>query len=380
MPELTEHEFASRVQNVRKLMSQRGLAALVVYSDMRPLGGGNGFFLSNHHPAMEFPTVVVVPDKGELCLITHPGFQAATAKQARRTSWIKDVKGVPYQMWSVDYARHVKEALEERKLTKGKIGLAGVELMTKGLYDRLLQELPDATLENAPGLVEEARQVKSSDEIALIREACRLTDISMDTFREASRPGRKQKEAVAEAVYKASMAGADNTNTPMAAGKPWEWGFFRGDTEYREGDMVVAEFNAVYKGYFGQVCRSWVLGKPTAEQKKIYETTLEAEERMIELLKPGVSGDELWRAGMNVLERAGYEFCQVRFGHGLGIAMAEGLDFVPGEKRVLQENYYVTVHPILFPSNIAETGDGAIIGDSFLITRNGSERLTMAKM
>lgn len=379
MPELAEQEFGSRIQKVRKLMSQRGFSALIVYSDMRPLGGGNSFYLSNCHPALEFPVAVVVPDKGELCLVTHPGFQGATLKQAHRKSWVKDVRGIPYKMWGVDYARHVREALEERGMVKGKIGIAGAELMSKGLYERFRQELSQATLEDAPGLVEEMRQIKSVSELTLIRETCRLTDVSMDIFREAARPGRKQKEAVAEAVYQAKQAGADDTTTPFVAGMPWEWGFFRGDLEFREGDMVAAEFNAVYKGYYGQVCRTWILGKASSEQRKIYEITLEASERMAEMVKPGVSGEELWRAGMNVIERAGYEYCQIRFGHGLGLSMAEGLEFAPGEKRVLEENYYVAVHPMIFQPDAAETGNGAIIGDSFLVTRNGSEKLTNAR-
>lgn len=377
MPELTEGDFTNRIQEVRKLMAQRGYSALVVYSDMRALGGGNCFYLSNFHPSLEFPTVVVVPKDGDLCLIAHPGFHYGTHKAARRTSWVKDVRGVALG-WSVDFAKHAREALEERGLATAKIGIVGVELMSKILYDRLHDELPNAALEEAPGIVEEVRKTKSATELALIREACRLTDVSMDVFRKAARVGRRQAEAVAEAVYEAKRAGADDTNTPFAAGIPWEWGFYRGGSVFREGDMVAAEFNAVYKGYYGQVCRTWVLGKPTPEQRKMYETALEASQRMGELLKPGVSGEELWRAGMEVIERAGYEYCNVRFGHGMGLTMAEGVDFIPGDKRVLQENYYVAVHPMVFQPDVVETGNGAIIGDSYWITHTGSERLTKA--
>lgn len=379
MPELAPQELVDRVRKVREAMAQRGLDALVVYADMRALGGGNSFYLSNYHSSLEFPTLVVVPSKGELCLITHPGFQGASHKQALRESWVKDVRGAAYKMWGVDYARHVREFLEERKLAQGKMGIAGAELMSHSLYQRFSEELPHAKLEAAPGLVEGVRYVKSPGEMPLIREACRLTDIGLEAFMEASQPGVRQAEAIARADCKARLSGADATNAPMSGGKPWEWGFFRGDTVYQCGDMVAMELNAIYKGYFGQVCRTWVLGKATDEQKKVYETTFEASERMSEMVKPGVSGEELFQIGMKVIGGAGYEWCQVRFGHGMGLTMAEGVDFVPGAKMVLQEGCYVTVHPMVFQPDTPETGIGAIVGDSFLVTKTGAERLTKAR-
>ena len=46
MPELAKQEFADRVQKVRGAIAQRGLDALVIFSDMRAIGGGNSFYLS----------------------------------------------------------------------------------------------------------------------------------------------------------------------------------------------------------------------------------------------------------------------------------------------------------------------------------------------
>ena len=139
---------------------------------------------------------------------------------------------------------------------------------------------------------------------------------------------------------------------------------------------MAAEFNATYGGYFGQVCRTKVLGKPSDEQKRAYEAVFEASEKIAKMIKPGVSGGELCQAGIDVIQRAGYEFQQIRYGHGMGLTMAEGLDFMPDDKTVLKEGCYVMVHPHVF---LPDTGNPAIVGDCFLVTKTGSERLTKAK-
>ncbi|MFC1968290.1 M24 family metallopeptidase [Chloroflexota bacterium] len=195
-------------------------------------------------------------------------------------------------------------------------------------------------------------------------------------FRRAVRPDRKHLEALAEAQYRAKLAGADEAVAPMSVGRPWLWGVSQLDRRFQEGDMVATEFTPTLRDYYGQVCRSWVIGKASVEQRGIYDTVLEASERMAWLVKPGVSGEELWQAGMKVIGRAGYEFGGIRFGHGMGLAMAEGLDLMPNERSVLQAGYYVMVHPHVFQP---KTGNAAIIGDAFLVTETGCQKLTKAK-
>jgi len=82
---------------------------------------------------------------------------------------------------------------------------------------------------------------------------------------------------------------------------------------------------------------------------------------------------------MKVIKHNGYDWSQIRFGHGMGLNMAEGLNFVPNEKTVLEEGNYVAVHPMVFQPDAPDTGLGAIVGDSFLVTESGGERLTKAR-
>jgi len=361
-----ESEYKGRVKRIRELMDEKGLDVLFVYSDMRPIGGGSAYYISGYYTTL--PTLVLLPIDKEPSLLVSPGIAQSSFEQAKRESWIQDVRA------GSDYAKLAKEVLDERNLTKATIGIDGTNIMDATTFQRFYKEFPEAIIVNR--LVEKVRFVKSLKEIEWIKEAVRLTDLGYETFVDAIKPGRRQQEAQAEAAYKAIVAGAEETYNPMAAGRPWVWASYRGSLVFQEGDMISAEFNARYKGYWGQLCRTRVLGKASKEQSEVYEVALEASEEMIKNIRPGVDGEQLWRIGMEVIKEAGFEYSGLRFGHGLGLSISEGFNIIPGEKTKLEPGCYVMVHPSIFSPELASRGIGVIIGDPVIVTETGCERLS----
>lgn len=361
-----ESEFKGRVKRIRKLMNEKGLDVLLVYSDMRPTRGGSAYFISGYYTTL--PTLVLLPIDEEPSLLVPRGIAQSSYEQAKRESWIHDIHT------DSDYAKLAKEILIERNLSKATIGIDGTDIMDGTTFQRFYKEFPDAIIVN--GLVEKARFVKSSKEIELIKEAMRLTDLGYEAFVNAIKPGRRQQEAQIEAAYKAIVAGAEETYCPMAAGKPWVWASYRGSLVFQEGDMISAEFNARYKGYWGQLCRTKVLGKASKEQSDIYEVALEALEEIIKNIRPGVNGEQLWQKGMEVIKEAGYEYSGLRFGHGLGLTISEEFNIIPGERAKLEPGCYVMVHPSIFTPELASRGIGVIIGEPVIVTETGCERLS----
>ena len=368
---LPESEYKERIKKIRYLMVQRKLDALLIYSP----SAENAGYVSGYFRGSRFQEVII-PMEGNLSLIVVPGMLNSSVMEAKNESWIEDVKGVPYRQWGVDYVKHTKETLEERGLLEAKIGVSGIELMSKTLYEHFIEKLPKVKFEDSRGLVEKVRFIKSSREIELIKEACRLTDLGIEALMEGAKTGRSVAETVAEAEYIAKRAGAEETSCPLSAGMPWIWGNPPPDRVFKVGDMFATEFNARYRGYQGQVARTCVIGKATEEQMKIYETVQEASEKMTEIVKPGVTGEELWQIGFDVIDKAGYKWSGIRYGHGMGLTGAEGIDLAPGDKNELKTGCYLMVHPHLF---IPETANGAMIGDPLLVTETGYDRLCTYK-
>ncbi len=370
----TKEEFAHRLQKVWGLMAENGLGALVVYDDDRMTGGGSVRYLSNFfstHP-LSPSAVVVVPDQ-EPTLCIKPGFQRCQFDWAKICSWITKVKGTPSGAWDADWAKDILEALSESGFSGAKVGIDGMRFMPYRLIDRLKSKLAGATLENAAGLVEKARQIKSPSEIELLRRAAILSQAGINVFSDAAKPGGLQAEAIAEAELAVRKLGAAEGLMYMGTGLPWVWGSRRGNLRFDRGAMVAAEFNARYEGYHGQVCRTMILGDPTSRQKTIHETVVTAYEQMLSLTKPGITAEELFNAGMAVIKQAGFEYSGVRFGHALGLSLAEGFSIEPGDRTRIEKGTCLVLHPNI---TLPLSGDSAIHGDPVLVGENGTEVLT----
>jgi len=375
--DFTKEEFARRLQKVWGLMADNDLHALIVYDDDRMTGGGSVRYLSNFFSthALTPSALVIVPNQ-EPTLCIKPGFQGCQFSWAQMCSWVQKVKGTPSGPWDADWVKDILEALSEDGFSGGKVGIDGMKIMPFRIFEKLRSQLTDGTLEDVTGLVEKVRQTKSPSEVELLRRAAILSEAGIKVFSDAAKPGVLQAEAIAEAELAVRKLGAAEAMMYMGTGLPWIWGSRRGNLRFDSGAMVAAEFNARYAGYHGQICRTLILGDPTAKQKIIHETVVTAYEQMLSLTRPGVTAEKLFDAGMAVIKKAGFEYSGVRFGHALGLSLAEGFSIAPGNKTLVDEATCLVLHPnIVLPAS----GDSAIHGDPVMLGKNGAEVLASGK-
>ncbi|MFP6334611.1 M24 family metallopeptidase, partial [Bacillus subtilis] len=59
-----------------------------------------------------------------------------------------------------------------------------------------------------------------------------------------------------------------------------------------EGDMITLDFGALYEGYVSDITRTFAIGEPKEEMKKIYNIVLESQLAALEQIKPGMTGKE----------------------------------------------------------------------------------------
>jgi len=370
----SHQEFLRRTTKVRELMIQKGLAALIVFDDDRMTSGGSVRYLSNFfNTSPATPTAVVLVPGQEPTVCIAPGFQGCQFAWASRRSWIQKVKGTSSGAWGVDWVKDITEALFEANFPGGRVGIDGIGLMPFRLVEQLRGKLAGSTVEDATGLVEQVRHIKSPAEARLLRRAAVLSEAGLTAFARAAKPGLLQARAIAQAELRVRTSGAEEAMMFMGTGLPWIWGYRRGDLRFESGSMVAAEFNARYQGYHGQICRTLFFGEPTPEQRAIHDAVVSAYDHMISSIRPGVTAAELFNTGMSILSQAGFEYSGVRFGHGLGLSLAEGFSIEPGDHTPINSGTCLVVHPnIALPSR----GHSAIHGDPLLIREAGAEILT----
>ncbi|GAB2515607.1 Xaa-Pro peptidase family protein [Microbacterium petrolearium] len=240
-------------------------------------------------------------------------------------------------------------------------------------------------------LVSRARFVKFAEEIALHREAARVTDrmlaAGVALVREAlASGGALPTEAELTAHVVATGTGimyAEHRNvvvvTPLAGGL-----VYAGENSsyphglpsarrLRDGDTFMLSLGCAVGGRFVEGERTFVIGTPSDEQRRYHDAVAAAQRRGAEVLRPGLEGRQANDACLDVIRRAGIGgYLRHRQGHGIGLGMHEPPWLEDGDATVIEEGMIFSNEPGIYIPGHA----GYRISDSMLITATGAESLT----
>jgi len=131
-------------------------------------------------------------------------------------------------------------------------------------------------------------------------------------------------------------------------------------------------------GYFGDLTRTVVKGKASAKLKKLYQTVLEAQEMVLNRMKPGVDGKDLHEDVFSSFTKKGYPTKQIKgrwvgFFHGVGHSLGLEIHEAP---RFAATKFFpgliMTVEPGLYYPHIG----GVRIEDTVVVTERGIRNLT----
>ena len=145
------------------------------------------------------------------------------------------------------------------------------------------------------------------------------------------------------------------------------------DKEIEAGDFITMDFGAVVNGYCSDMTRTVAIHEVTEEQREVYNTVLEAQNKAFDMIRPGTPCIEIDQAARNHIYQRGYEGC---FGHGLGhsigVEVHESPCFNTRDHTLLQPGMILSVEPgIYLPERF-----GVRIEDMVHITADGFENLT----
>ena len=217
---------------------------------------------------------------------------------------------------------------------------------------------------------------KSESEIEKIKKAQKLAEGAFDDICGFIKPGVTEKEIALRLEYYMLTHGAEGLsfetiavsgkNTSMPHGVPT-------DKKIEVGDFVTMDYGALYDGYHSDMTRTVAVGKVSDEQKKVYNTVLEAQKAGLDFIRPGVSGKDADRVSRDIIENAGYgKYFGQSLGHGVGVEIHEKPNLSPSSEFILKKGNVVTVEPgIYVPGKF-----GVRIEDFAVITENGAENMT----
>jgi len=222
------------------------------------------------------------------------------------------------------------------------------------------------------------RAVKTPEQIKKIKAAQALTEFGFRFILEKIAPGQTERDIALTLEFAIRKKGAEavafdfiavsGENTSLPHGVP-------GNRRLQKGDFLTLDFGAMLDGWHSDMTRTVAVGGVSDEQRKIYDTVLEAQRACLAVLRPGITGAEGDKASRSVIEDAGYgEYFGHGTGHGVGIQIHEEPRLSPACKEMLQPGNVVTVEPgIYLPGKF-----GVRIEDMVAVTEDGVENLTAA--
>ncbi|EAF8142999.1 aminopeptidase P family protein [Listeria monocytogenes] len=224
--------------------------------------------------------------------------------------------------------------------------------------------------------IEQIRLIKTVAELKILKEAALLADYAVQVGVDEIAEGKTEAEIVAKIEYEMKKKGvtAMSFDTMVLTGKNGALPHGTpGETKIKKGDLVLFDLGVVHKGYCSDITRTVAFGDISDEQKKIYDTVLEAQIAAVEKVKAGVKASEIDLTARNIIREAGFgDYFPHRLGHGLGASVHEFPSITETNSMELQENMVFTIEPGIYVPGVA----GVRIEDDLVVTKDGVQVLT----
>jgi Xaa-Pro aminopeptidase len=292
-------------------------------------------------------------------------------------------------------SRYITQAHEETKdcrvilIDKGIKGVAAqissfglkrlgfeAQSISVAIFEQLQENMQETELVPIKDDLERLRGLKGDEEITLIKKAVQVAEEAWKKVLGMVKPGTKENTLALELEYCMKQGGAEGTTFDIIVAAGQRAALPHAQPTKRpieEGDFVLFDFGARYRGYCCDESCTVVAGRATEEQKRIYTIVKDAHDRAIEKVKPGVRLAEIDAAARDHINQAGHgEHFGHGTGHGVGLAVHEWPAVGKDSQEVAEEGMVFTIEPGIY---IPDWG-GVRIEDMVLVTPDGCEVLT----
>jgi Xaa-Pro aminopeptidase len=209
-------------------------------------------------------------------------------------------------------------------------GLAEMPLGVDVAETSVFLELQRAGIEVRDGqqLMMLAREIKSSDEIALLTQACAMVDGVYHDIFEFLKPGVRESDVVALAHARLFEMGSEFVEAvnSIAGERCSPHPHVFSDRLIRPGDQAYFDIIHVNNGYRTCYYRTFVVGRATQAQRDAFKRSREWMDAAIDLVKPGATTDQLaavWPKAQEFGFTDEMDAFGLQFGHGVGVGLHE---------------------------------------------------------
>ncbi|MEJ2200411.1 MAG: Xaa-Pro peptidase family protein [Desulfuromonadaceae bacterium] len=224
--------------------------------------------------------------------------------------------------------------------------------------------------------VKALRCQKDAAEILALERAAALNAECFNEVLADIRPGARERDIALALEFALKRRGAEEKSFEYIVASGVRGAFPHGvasDKQLAAGEMVTIDFGCRLQGYHSDETVTLALGPVSARMREIYATVLEAHDRAIDRVRPGIALKDIDAVARDFISECGFgEFFGHGTGHGLGLEVHEFPPVSFRSDEMAKEGMVFTIEPGIY---IPELG-GVRIEDTVLVTADGCRRLT----
>ena len=325
---------------------------------------------------------LVLDQNGNIILLTR----APDLRQAQNTSNINDIR-----IWvdkdGSEPTDDLKIILDELNLKGKKLG---IEYEAYGLTGKNALTLNKSlenycSIEDKSELINKLRVIKSKEEIVYIRKAADLADKALDEAWKYAKAGASESKILAEMNRVIFEGGGDYPANEFIIGSGKNALLCRYQAEKQilnKTDQLSIEWAGTFRHYHSAMFRTIPIGTADPKHFKMHEACVEALKNCEDKLKPGNKIGEVFDVHAKTFDDLGYNKARMNAcGYSLGATFSPNWMDWPmlytGNPYVIQPGNVFFMHMILMDSDNELAMN---LGETYLVTENGNERLGNQKL
>lgn len=296
-----------------------------------------------YSPSASSSNMVVVLPGGDSVLFV----EQSDLEVSREMAW---AEVVAYDRTSSTAVEAVAEYLKAYGLEVSVVGYES-ETLPVATARALREFLPRARFTPVDRDLDLMRSQKTPGEIAAIKRAADILDLAMIRAFTDARVGDTEWQLHSAIIMNSLELGAEYCRGGLMiveeGGEPHK---DVGVRRIAEGDLIFADHAAFLGGYPSNQSRHAVVGQASYEQERMYRITVEVERALIDYMRPGISGREVFQKCRELVAEYGMRHSAVIVGHGLGFGYQERPMITEDESMTLRDGNVIAIEPMLPPT------------------------------
>jgi Xaa-Pro dipeptidase len=287
-PAFPVEEYRDRVARVHACMAERRIDAIILF------GPHNIAYLTGMDSENLFDPQACILAAGKDPVLVILDFELG---RFENSAWLE--KPLLFGQFD-DPVAAFAQAIAAEGLARSRLGIDRRWIGSQQ-YQQLVAALLEARIEDSFGIVERVRLVKSAAEIELMRKAAGFTDAAVEAGFAATVAGRRDYDVAAAIMSALYGAGSDLSCWGPIVAAGYRSGLAHSahnGKELKVGECVFLELTGQYRRYTAPLMRTAVIGKASAEQRRLADASAGAVAAILEAAKAGTPAKHVAAAGL----------------------------------------------------------------------------------